>query len=328
MKLSYMASLSVLFLFCSCANVQYLDRPTPPGNPVPPPVQRIEPVTQEVPKSNPLVVQKPYAQIDSLRTADSQFVVPGKTSSGVTAGLSGNTLYNRLYTAQGKPRIAIFLNRELSDEVRQWATQHKLTTAGSGELVAGGADFVTAQAGGVGGKGNQTIYEQEYVDENRQTILTKSNLWEIEQGFTQPFLDAGTSLVDRATIMRLSAASQKNADNSDVLVSPKLIEIRSLEKYADIFIELLVMEDPGLPIGFYMKASAKEVKTGKILVQVNTLSWNWDELLKKGEIVVAVADGYEFQETQESISLDAASSILATDVMDELCSRWRSERKE
>lgn len=322
MKFRHFSLLVASLLLTGCTNVQYLDRPAPPGNPVPPPIATAPTVAQEIARTPSGQILRQESNQQDYRTISDQLREPEATAPVAYTQAPGYS-FQKAYVAQGSPRIAIFLNRNLSGEVRQWSTQNKLTTAGSGKISASGASFSQAEAGAVKGEGNQTVYAQQYMDEQSQNFLPREDLWLIENGFIQPFMDTNTKLVDRSTIMRLAAATDPETRNSDYLISPKLIEMKSLAQYADIFIELLVTREPAQPTGFFMKASAKEIKSGRILATVTTLTWDWDALQAQSEQAVATASGYEFQTNKISIPLDYASGLLAGQLMTELQNRWK-----
>lgn len=309
-------SFLVLALSAGCTTTVYLDKPLPPGPPVPPVNTHHGTAIQEIPRQQP--------GQGAVSVAHTQQPIPSslKNSNVPPREASPARCFKNLYVKQGKPRMAIFLNRSLSPEVRQWATENKLVTAGTGELAAGARGSYLGAAAGVKGKGNQAIYEQKYVNSPNRAPLNEKDLWTIENGFIQPFLQSGVHLVDRATIMRIAAEKQTDIDNSDKLVSPKLVEIRSLQEYSDVYIELLVLRDTTEEVGFVLKATAKESKTGRILSNANTLGWDWDSMATVSEEVVATSNGYQFEETREGVSLEEAAGILSRELMGKLCYQW------
>lgn len=317
MNRSNIIAVLLILILNGCATTEYLDRPTPAGNQVPPPISLASPALKEIPREEPRVASAfPSTTIPQQRTLDGTLVEPGINRSVKSEGFDGGC-FEKAYTGKGNPRIAIFLNRNLSPEVRQWATKSKIVTAGDGEIAAG-------KAGGASGAGNQSLYEQHYVEDQGGISLNEKDLWRIENGFTQPFLDQNVHLVDRATIMRLVAAAHPDAENSDRLISPKLIETKSLGQYADVFTELLVERSHEVPVGVVLKAVAKEVNTGRIIASVNTLNWDWDALQEKSKKVVATASGYSFESTRKNIPLDYVADRLAKELMVDLCSIWKA----
>lgn len=171
--------------------------------------------------------------------------------------------FRNIYIANDSPRIAIFLNRTLSDEVRQWQTSERTVVSGEGEQVSAGTtnnnsgstlniqgDTVNIQsdAGGTGRaevKGSTdkqraiTIESQQYIENEKRNGPEERWMWAFEDGALEPFLKAKANIIDRATILRLTAA--KSNDGKEIQsVTPKLIEMKALRDHADIFVELLI----------------------------------------------------------------------------------------
>jgi hypothetical protein len=200
--------------------------------------------------------------------------------------------------------------------------------------VIGGA-LAESSAVEVESKGDEsTLGSQRRTPDEARAAPEEPWMWAFEQGFLRPFLEAGVSMIDRSTILRLDADYQAVDDKLEPS-SVKEIEIESLRKHADLYVELLVTASPDSPNGYAFKATVKEVGTGTILANVTNISRRGekklvstpdgyvyrpaDEVEDEPELV-ATASGMELCERVPSVSV--ASERLAIRVMDALARRW------
>lgn len=169
------------------------------------------------------------------------------------------------YTGHGKPRLAIFLNRSLSDEIREWKTASRDITSGTGSRGEYFGEHVS---------GETAVYTQEHIElENEGSNISKGGMWAFEDGFLQPFLETGATVLDRATIMRLTALKHGQGDAYNP-ITVKRVEMEALKGHADIFVEVLILDDPQTPWGYEFKAVAKMVNSGQIIASTNSRNWN------------------------------------------------------
>lgn len=148
-------------------------------------------------------------------------------------------------------------------------------------------------------------------------------MWGFEEGFLNAFLDAGATLVDRATIMRGAAAeSGKQGDGFDLL-AVKQVEMDALRDKADMFVEILIRRSPASTLGYDFKASAKEVDTGTIRANVSSRGWQYNLEGEAAKKVVATDTGYEFVEvTAQLPDINVISRDLALALMRSLAMNW------
>ncbi len=215
------------------------------------------------------------------------------------------TRFQKAYDASGKPRIAVFLNRALSDEVRDWAMDD-------------GWVFYAETTGKGGWRGEG--YYVEPVDESGARPSPREYwMWAFEDGFIEPFTETGAKLIDRATILRLTAAQEQGKQGTLRPLAPKKVETNALVGYADIFIEVLISTDPKSLFGHVFKATAKEVKTGRLLANVTSVSWERDAAQEE---YVGTPHGYKkvkktakppkLQETARTLALETLSAVART----------------
>lgn len=254
------------------------------------------------------------------------------------------------YQAAGAPRIAVFLNRELSADVREWRSDGRLVISGAGSLkaeaAAVGASHATApgtSATSVAGEGaivegqsdgdGASIAAQQFQYEDVRSAPSEEWMWKFEEGFLRPLIEANAKMIDRATIMRLSA-DYEVVDDKHNPASVKKVEIDALKNHAEIYVELLVTASSESPYGYVFRCVAKEVDTGIIVTNVTSIPIEEPRLVATmggvaerqraagttREIIVETEEGFEVQ--VDVPPLRVASESLALEMMTSLAQRW------
>ena len=177
--------------------------------------------------------------------------------------------FAKAYARARSPSIAVFFNRTLSDEVREWTAPPSTATATHEVRVVG--------PGGVGTDRTQettTIPATTRQVEERRAIAERM-AWQVETAFSQPMLVQHVKLVDRATILRLVALASGKQGDPNAVFSVKQVEMAALVGHADYFVELLVSSSSDSPLGYDLKATVKAVATGQIMANLTTATWNF-----------------------------------------------------
>jgi hypothetical protein len=228
--------------------------------------------------------------------------------------------FSDAYKANQKPKIAIFLNRTLSDDVREWKTNQRAVITGNGSVTMSSETPLRYREETV--KGPMAAYEQQQntVTEARQAPA-ETYVWSFEDGFMQPFLRAGATLVDRATIMRILSQKVDQGSQNDP-IEMKKTEMNALTSFTDIYIELLITRHPSAPTGYEFRAVAKEIKTGRIVGSATSLNWDTDTARPKK--VIATEKGYRIIDDPEMPKVQNVSSDLAVDLMNSMISVWNN----
>ena len=140
-----MKQLFIFSLICltSCTNAyggeQYLDQPASAGNSVPSPNYEVtQPVVQEIPRYKAKLPSRVTVG-KSIKTKNGAFIVSGSnreqlTGVGKAAASKIVSDFQQQYQKVGTPEIAIFFNRILSGEVRQWRTSERMKSSGDGAI--------------------------------------------------------------------------------------------------------------------------------------------------------------------------------------------------
>ena len=320
---------------------RYLEEETPTGY-VPP----AEPTTASAaPGTGPQEGAFSPAGIHQAAPAASRYSpYIGRPLSGAVLPISEElyaasiAAFENAYTAQGTPRIVVYFNRALSDEVREWMTPTREVMTGKGEKVSvgeGGATVVsehgivveTASEAKVEGTEDTerglTSYQQRHIEQLRRENPQEQWMWRFEDFFLQPFLKAGAKTVDRATILRkVSAASGKQGEPYS-LMAVKKIEMDALQEYADIYVELLVTRDHTAPTGYAFRALAKRIKDGIILGSVTKAGR--DYRYDKSYEAIAGPSGYKLKKSSPALILENVSMELAIDLMNSMANSWQKQ---
>lgn len=221
--------------------------------------------------------------------------------------------FRTAYAHVGSPRIAVYVNRELSAEVREVrpiagvSSQFAVARTG-GELADARVTGVSQSSAWVG-----------LAPDGSRPMPDEDWLWELEDGFESPFLGAGARLVDRATIVRLAAHGESRDGIEYAALSPKRVETSALVGHADLFVEVLVTRSPRAPAGFRLKAAVKEVRTGRILV---TVLDDKSEPSETTQHIVTTDTGYDLVD-DDSDPVNGPAQALALRVMEKLARVWK-----
>lgn len=234
--------------------------------------------------------------------------------------------FRQAYIKAGRPRIAVYLNRQLSDEVEEWITDSREVTTKTTTSNHQPADK-SAQGTSPSVSTSETAsYSQKHAGlGGRRSGPDEAWIWGFEDGFLEPFLAAGAQVLDRAVLLRQAAAQPGTAGGATPL-AVKTLEMEALGRQADLFMELLVTRSPDSVYGYEFKASAKDIKTGMLRANVSSLRWPAQAATK--QVAVPTAKGYEYVEKKADIPpAPQVAGWLAVDLMKSLMRSWDQEPK-
>jgi hypothetical protein len=243
------------------AETVYLDHPTPPGNVPPAPLE---------------ADREPYATARERGDVELE-VIEVAPPVGEEADLDHGPVladFRALCGAKGNPRIALLLNRELSDDVREWDVAFGVAQpeSATGRVLHESGAKETEEWRGEYDAGRLHNLHLGPAPDGGRNSPAESWMWRFEQGFTRPFLETSCSVVDRATIVRLRAARSARTGVEYTGIAAKKVEMDALAEHADVYVEALVTRDDDTATGYRFKATAKEVATGRILAVVSSPS--------------------------------------------------------
>lgn len=199
----------------------------------------------------------------------------GDAAFGKQADLVSN--FAAAYARNGKPKLALFWNRALSDTLNEWYADTRVVNRSQGSSTMSG-ELTLNQSGNTE---NSTAIERRVTDP-RRVQTSESFEWEFQDGFLAPFLEAGVTVLDRAAIVRMTGADMQGTGE-------RTVEIRALQGKADYLMEILVAPNQRSSVGYELRARILDVKTGAIVAMVNSKSlkeWNPEKPM------VATAQGF------------------------------------
>lgn len=295
---------SALIFLCGCIKTVYLEQETPAG--------RVAPPAAALPPSLEQGLQAGYKAEVSL-AADKSSV---------------NKNFRAAYDKALQPRIAIYLNRALSDEVREWKADERIVISdrikeqkvldGIVEKKGLELDETTKKHRdkNLAAGGEYSISQQNLLEDSVRSPAGENWGWAFEDGFSKPFLEAGTKLIDRPTMMRLTAAEMvKNGDLQPQL-SIRQVEMTALKGYADLLIEVLVTRSTTATGGYDYKVAVKDIQTGQLLSNTTTLDARAEQM--RSTSYQATASGFQAKGDDPFLT----GRQLALEVMDNLTQVW------
>lgn len=217
------------------------------------------------------------------------------------------TAFRTAYAKAGSPRVAVYFNRELSDEVREWIPGDQVQAEVQIQQTFNGQSLAGPVSGQVTTDAKADVRSRQYVgvtggrDDPRESWK-----WEFEDAITRLFLDADANVVDRAVMFRQTARQSPQTAGMDGTVSTTLNEMSALEKYADVLVEMKVTRS-GSALGYDFRATAKNIKTGRMLATafVNNSKPRY----------VAGDRGYERREGLADLTIEHVSRALTLELM-------------
>lgn len=208
--------------------------------------------------SGPVVCRRWLAALLSVAwvapATASELTIERGGAGPATHGLQASPIlrdFSQAYTRAGRPRIALWWNRQLSD---RHSDQGRDVTRLDAEISADGRRASLARSSGREAQG----------DAVRSSGLSERDRFQIETEFTRRLLDAGVRVVDRATIIRLAAAGQGGGAPA-AAVDLQQLEMRALAGHADLFLEVLLSTDPQAPSGMGFRVDLKKISDGQVL---------------------------------------------------------------
>jgi hypothetical protein len=219
------------------------------------------------------------------------------------------------YARHGSPRIILFWNRVLSDEVESQYANHVSAVSTSR---AGAVEGPVGYAGYGAAAGRVDTLDiaatKARIREGQRDSMAESADWKVETAFNRAFIDNGARFVDRSVAMRITAHGRKLGATPNV----QDIETGALVGKADLMMEVLQTPDPESPVGYSFRAQVKDVRSGRILVSA---IGNGSDLARGPGPMVATAHGF-VRTAPPAVTLEDVGEALAADVMGALAARW------
>lgn len=248
---------------------------------------------------------------------------PARISDGGKAAFeTTRRQFASVYAAAGHPRVALFWNTTLNEDVvdhkvsrtnvqggttRNWNSMDKTT--------AGEAGSATLRDGDEKRTTNTTTTSGDMVTnkDKRKAPLAESDAWKLETAFATTMRTANVRFIDRSTIIRMTHAQQGKNATSD----SHTIEAKALLGKADMFMEVLMARDNEAPLGWGFRVSLKDVNSGTQLASFYSKA-EPDLGPAPEPYFVATNKGFEKVTTQVNATVEDIGRALARDVMRDL----------
>lgn len=229
------------------------------------------------------------------------------------------------YEAAGKPRIALFWNVELIDNLEDKVaiTKHlssepinpniKYHENGLRSLGA-----VKPQEREYKGDFSYTLTERKdriVTNARRHSGLNERDMWKAETTFTNTMREAGVRFIDRNMILRTTAFTENISDT-------RATETKALLGKADLLMEVLMTKDLDAPLGWGFRMNLRDIKTGEDRTALYT-----DALPNVPSPKVtfrATNTGFDKVVEQPHTSVQDIGMALATEIMTVIASTARA----
>ena len=241
---------------------------------------------------------------------EQRYITAPASNTDAEASQAITTSFSSAYRAAGSPRMAVYFNRELSEEVREWIPGYQQLRVSSNQTASvTGPDLQTADASFSSDR-TATLTTRHSVDASgRRVDPSEEWKWQFEDAITQVFLGAGVNVVDRAMMFRQAAHKNPNSQGADGSISITQNEMSALDAFADILVEVKVTRSASA-LGYDFRGTGKDIKTGRIIA---TAYLN-GEGSEREQRYVATASGYEKQYTTP-LTVDYISRELTLKLM-------------
>jgi hypothetical protein len=260
-----------------------------------------------------------------FRDGQSPVVVPGARPMPAPASDVAAPFLDA-YVRAGRPRVVLMWNRQFSesaqtDYVDKTITRDtgKTSTNSLEKTSRGPTDTATLKDASAEKDDTRTVTSGKVVvnEASRPTKLPERVALMIEKAFVYEMTRGGVLFVDRAVVMRTTAAARHRSGGD-----PRLIETDALLDNSDLLLEILLVEDRDAPAGYAFDVRAKRLKDGISLVSMYTQAFPPAPPQREGRWT-GTDNGYEYQTPPAPLppSPPQVGAALARDVMTSLQAR-------
>ena len=247
--------------------------------------------------------------------------------------------FRRAYRQAGSPRLAVFWNRVFDDRLREMETESRLVVEGRRDTRTGKAGDTSTERDRSGWTASLEVRR----DGARPWPLSEAAGFRFQTGFLGPLIESGAAVVDRAAVMRLTAARRTLSGDGAGASEPagaaadrQLVETAALMAHADLLIQIALSPSDDSPAGAFFHASVVDVETGRVVA-----SFFHDAAGDAGSAATggakkkwaAAPGGYVRVEDLQagegrSVDLELTGRVLAARAMDALAQAFATGRKE
>lgn len=166
--------------------------------------------------------------------------------------------FQRAYRRAGTPRLTVFGNRVFDDRLREMEAESRLVFKGNRVGQAGDANRLSHE------RGEWTVSIEKRQDHVRPQTLSEKSGFRFQSGFLRPLIEAGATVIDRAAIMRLTAAEQALAEPARSIEDRQFVETSALMDRADLLIQIAFSSSVDSENTAFFHVSIIDGKSGQI----------------------------------------------------------------
>lgn len=248
------------------------------------------------------------AMDDSLftRSSASAVVVPQNTRQETpelpSPMIAASQKFKEVYERLGKPRVVIYWNKILSDDIAQRQERvldvqdiNRTTNNNSRQSTSGDVAGMTVNQGDNQVARQQRTVETTYtIDNGKKTKQIDERIdAAVQSQFNSHLQTAGMRIVDRTMILRnahLNDSKERNPQKTpDVLAT----EGKALHGFADILLEMELIPDAKSPFGLGFKVVGRRIADGTQVVNLYTIAVPQKVVPLPVTKYVATSKGYE-----------------------------------
>jgi hypothetical protein len=229
--------------------------------------------------------------------------------------------FQAAYRAAGAPRIALFWNVVLSDQVAEGTTSSSRVRGETTQTVSRLEQETAGEAGSsrlVDGDSRRNVdltvnrTSRTTDSAKRGTPFAERDVWLLEGAFTKALMEGGAELIDRNLMMRITAGQLEAGKDRD----QRTVEAKALMGKADVLLEVLLTRDVDSPLGWGFRCTLREISTGRLKGSFYTKAI--PEMPKPPAQYQATNKGFERVEMRPVVTVDHVGKRLALDAMGEL----------
>ncbi len=175
--------------------------------------------------------------------------------------------FGRAYASKNKPRVVLFWNRSLVDQLTEIKKSEKVTQVQKAGKTTTEfqEDSLGGRISGVASRHSETKTErmnETTEDKGKRTNPRERNAWALEDAVIRSLTAMGTKLVDRSAAMRFLVGERDMAPSS---LDAVRVETDALLRKGDLLLEILMSEDFSAPSGWIYRILVKEIGSGRLL---------------------------------------------------------------
>jgi hypothetical protein len=275
-------------------------------------------------------------QASKVLTSDKRYRFEEREQEEQTPREEVMAKFSAAYQKKGRPKIALFWNRELSDRVTSWEVDQRdsISQTGSVNLQGNIVQQTDAPEGeksefystpldtSVDGKGKVSAYREFRREDGPRYGMGELFNSEFGSGFMQPFFDAAVQVVDRAAIIRLQDRETVSDGSAGYQPDRQRLETSALLGYSDFLAEVVMLPDDRTETGFSFRVTVKEVSTGIMVAMFKSEGTPPREDSAPARWV-ATDEGYQREEIIErEFDIDEFGEQIAYETLEALARVW------